>query len=126
MPAVLLQILLVPAAASVVIFATSRRAGRYAGWIAAGSLLYATVLAAIAGLDVARGAVIAEEYLLIAPDVRLGLLADGLSLPTLAIVLLLCTALAFYSIRYVEQRVESLYGSEPDETQTASYARFWQ
>ena len=68
---------------------------------------------------------IVEEYLLIAPGISLGLLADGLSLPTLAVVLLLCTALAFYSIRYVEHRVDVLYKGETLQTRTGYYARFF-
>lgn len=125
MPAVLLQILLMPVLASVVIFATRKATPGLAGWIAAGTLLYTTGLVALAGVEVFRGAVLVEEYLLIAPDVRLGLMADGLSLPTLAVVCLLCTALAFYSIRYVEHRIEVLYHAEPTQTQTAYYARFF-
>lgn len=125
MPAVLLQILLMPVLASVVIFATRKTAARFAGWIAAGTLLYTTGLVAVAGADVVRGTVLVEEYLLIAPAIRLGLMADGLSLPTLAVVCLLCTALAFYSIRYVEHRIEVLYHDQSEATQTAYYAKFF-
>ena len=125
MSTVLLQILLMPALAAAVIFVTRKTIPRRAGWIAAVTLLYTTGLVAWAGMDVVGGAVLEEEYLLIAPDIRLGLLADGLSLPTLAVVCLLCTALAFYSIRYVEHRIEVLYRDEPEETQAAYYARFF-
>lgn len=125
MPAVLLQILVMPALAAAAIFALRRVAPRASGWIAAGTLLYTTGLVAWAGIDVVRGEVLLEEYLLIAPDIRLGLMADGLSLPTLAVVCLLCTALAFYSIRYVEHRIEVLYEAEPEATQAAYYARFF-
>ena len=125
MPAVLLQILLTPVAASVLIFMTRHRVGRRAGWIAAVALLYTTLLAAVASIEVYRGAVLVEEYLLIAPSIRLGLLADGLSVPTLAIVLLLCTALAFYSIRYIEHRVEIIYRDQTERTQLGYYARFF-
>ena len=125
MPFVLLQILMIPVLASAVIFLTRKWAGRAAGWIAAFALLYTTALASSVWFEVLGGAIIVEEYLLIAPDVRLGLLADGLSLPTLAVVLLLCTALAFYSIRYMEHRVEVLYGDDPPQVQTGHYARFF-
>ena len=125
MKALLLQILLMPALAAVLIFATRRRLGHLAGWIAALALVYTTGLSVAAALAVLRGTVLAEEYLLIAPDIRLGLLADGLSLPVLVIVCVLCTALAFYSIRYVEQRVARLYGTESPATRTAYYARFF-
>ena len=109
----------------VAIFAARKRLGRLAGWAAALAMLYTSVLVAVAGIEVYAGRVIFEEYLLIAPDIRLGLLADGLSFPTLAIVVLLCTALAFYSIRYVEHRVELLYHTASDSTQTGHYARFF-
>ncbi len=125
MPAVLLQILVTPVLAAVAIFAARKGLGRLAGWAAAAAMLYTTVLVAVAGIEVYAGRVIFEEYLLIAPDIRLGLLADGLSFPTLAVVVLLCTALAFYSIRYVEHRVELLYHTASDSTQTGHYARFF-
>jgi formate hydrogenlyase subunit 3/multisubunit Na+/H+ antiporter MnhD subunit len=125
MPGILLQILLTPLLASLVIFLTRKWTGRISGWLAAFSLLYATLLALLAGFEVLSGTVITEEYLLIAPNIRLGLLADGLSLPTLAVVLLLCTALAFYSIRYIEHRIEILYGQESLRAQAKHYTRFF-
>lgn len=125
MPAVLLQILLTPALTSVLIFLTRRTIGRRAGWIAAFALLYTTCLVAVAGIEVSSGAVLVEEYLLIAPGIRLGLLADGLSIPTLAVIILLCTALTFYSIRYVEHRVEILYRGESERAQIGYYVRFF-
>ena len=125
MPAVLLQILLTPVFSSVVVFLTRKKAGRLAGWITAFALLYTSLLVVLAGTEVLGGAVLVEEYLIIAPDIRLGLLADGLSFPTLAIVILLCTALAFYSIRYVEHRVKILYPRETDRAQIDHYARFF-
>ena len=125
MPALLLQMVAAPAAAAVVIFFTRRRAGRQAGWIAAASLLYTTALALLAGIDVSRGAVVAEQYLLIAPDIRLGLLADGLSVPVLFVVCVLCAALSVYSIRYIEHRVALLYSAAGAAERTAHCARFF-
>ena len=125
MPAVLLQILLTPALAAMVVFLTRKTIGRFAGWIVAFALLYTTVLVVLVGIEVYEGAVIAEEYLIIAPGIRLGLLADGLSVPTLAIVILLCTTLAFYSIRYIERRVEILYHRESERARIGHYARFF-
>ena len=110
MSVVLLQILLAPLLAAVVIFLTRKTAGRLAGWIAGVALLYTMFLVVLVGFEVYGGEVLVEEYLLIAPGIRLGLLADGLSYPTLAVTVLLCTALAFYSIRYVEHRVEIVQG----------------
>ncbi len=125
MSAILLQILLTPVVAAVVIFVAKKRLGRLSGWVAVLAMLYTTLLVSIAGFEIYAGRVVSEEYLLIAPDIRLGLLADGLSFPTLAIVVLLCTALGFYSIRYVEHRVELLYHTASEQTQIGHYARFF-
>ena len=125
MTAPLLQILLTPVAASAVIFLSRKRAPRLGGWISGLALLYATLLSIVIGFKVHAEAFTAEEYFLIAPDIRMGLLADGLSVPVLTIVLLLCTALAFFSIRYVEQRVAILYRAESPEVQAGYYARFF-
>ena len=125
MPAILLQILLIPALTSLVIFLTRRRIGQVAGWIAALALFYTTCLAVFVTIEVYRGDVVYEEYLVIAPGIGLQLLADGLSAPTLAVILLLCTALAVYSIRYVEHRIEILYHSESTHAQVAYHTRFF-
>ena len=125
MPGLLLQILLAPLAAATVVFLLRRRAGRLGGWVVAVALLYTTCLATYAALQVAQGRVVFEEYLVIAPAIGIGLLADGLSISTLVVVLLLCTALACYSIRYIEHRVEILYDDESPQAQTAYYSRFF-
>ncbi len=125
MPGVLLHILLAPVAAAALIFGLRNRPGHAVGWISSGTLLYTTGLVGWVGRRVMQGQIVAEEYLVIAPAIRLGLQADGLSLPTLAVVLLLCTALSTYSIRYIEHRVEVLYGDLPPEVQTGYYARFF-
>jgi NADH-quinone oxidoreductase subunit M len=125
MPSLLLQILVTPVLASLLIFLTRRTLGRFAGWIAALALTYTTGLVTLVGVEVYGGKMVTAEYLLIAPDIHLGLTADGLSFPTLAVVCLLCTALAFYSIRYVEHRVELLYANESGPIQTSYYARFF-
>ena len=96
-----------------------------AGWIAALALFYTTCLAVLVTVEVYRGDVVFEEYLVIAPGIRLGLLADGLSAPTLAVILLLCTALAVYSIRYVEHRIEILYPSESTHAQVGYHTLFF-
>ena len=125
MSTLLLQILMAPICAAAFIFLTRKKLAHLAGWVAALTLLYTTGLVMAAGAQVYGGSVLYEEYLIIAPDVRLGLLADGLSLPTLGVVILLCTALAFYSIRYVEHRVELLYHAESESVQEGYYARFF-
>ncbi len=124
-PGVLLHILLAPVVSAALNFALRRRSGHTVGWIATGTLLYTTGLVGWVGVAVASGQAVTEEYWVMAPAIQLGLHADGLSLPTLAVVLLLCTALSMYSIRYVDHRVETLYGDRPPEVQTSYYARFF-
>ena len=122
---VLLQILLTPAAASLAVALTRRRRPRAAGWITSLALLYTTGLAGVVTLDVSRGGPVLEDYLVISPGIELQLLADGLSAPTLSIVLLLCAALSFYSIRYVEHRIAVLYAAEDPGARAAHYSRFF-
>lgn len=124
-PHILLQVIVVPVIASTLIFLTRFKMGRKAGWIAAGSLVYTTVLLCIVGLRVYQGTRIYEEYLLIAPGIRLDLSADGLSLPVALIMNMLCMVLAFYSIRYVDHRIEVLYGEGDERTWLSYYSSFF-
>jgi formate hydrogenlyase subunit 3/multisubunit Na+/H+ antiporter MnhD subunit len=124
-PYLLLQIVGVPVLASLFIFLTRNRWGRKAGWIAGGSLVYTTVLLCLAGLKVYEGQKVVEEYLLIAPGIRLGLLADGLSLPVALIMNLLCAVLAFFSIHYVEHRIEMIYGEVNEKIWRSYYSRYF-
>ncbi len=68
MPALLLQILLTPILASVVVFVLRHRIGRFAGWVTSGALLYTTVLVLVAAEAVSRGKVLVEEYRVVAPN----------------------------------------------------------
>ena len=124
-PYLLLQIIGVPVLASLFIFLTRNRWGRKAGWIAGGSLVYTTVLLCLAGLKVYEGQKVVEEYLLISPGIRLGLLADGLSLPVALIMNLLCAVLAFFSIHYVEHRIEIIYGEVNEKRWRSYYSRYF-
>ena len=121
----LLHVLLTPVASALAIAVLGGYARRLAGWLAALALTYTTVLMGLVTIQVSRGQVVVEEYLAISPGIRLRLLADGLSAPILTVILLLCSALAFYSIRYVEHRIDILYYMERDETQAAYYRRFF-
>ncbi|MEW6675991.1 MAG: proton-conducting transporter membrane subunit [Nitrospirota bacterium] len=124
MPYILLQIVGVPAIASIIIFLTRPILGKKAGWMAGISLLYTTSLLCIAGLKVYQGEIIYEKYPL-GPEVSLNLLADGLSLPVALIVNLICVALSFYSIHYVEHRIELIYGEVDKRTWLIYYTRFF-
>ncbi|MBL7195640.1 MAG: NADH-quinone oxidoreductase subunit M [Desulfobacterales bacterium] len=125
-PHILLQIVVVPVVASIIIFLTRSKIGEKAGWIAGITLLYTTALLCITALRVYQGEIIYEEYP-IGPEVSLNLLADGLSLSVALIINLISVALAFYSIHYVEHRVEVIYGEVDKKTKTwlIYYTRFF-
>jgi NADH-quinone oxidoreductase subunit M len=125
MPAILLQIVIVPAIAAILIFALRFRLGYKAGYVAVASLMYTTVLLVLAGIRVWNGEVLTEEYMLVEPAIRLGFLADGLSLPTALVINILCTALGTYSIHYVHHRIEVLYPAVSKRTEHSFYARFF-
>jgi NADH-quinone oxidoreductase subunit M len=124
-PYILLQTLLVPLMASLFILVTRRILGKKARFIPIIALLYTTALLIIVGISVYRGRPILEEYGW-GPNVSFGLLADGLSLPVALLINIICTALSFYSLHYVEHRLEVIYGEEDERTQVAYFTTyFW-
>jgi len=124
-PYVLLQTIVVPAMASIFIFLTRHKLGRKAGWIASITLLYTTALLVIAGIKVYQGEIIYEEYPFVGPDIKFDLLADGLSLPVALIMNMLCTVLSFYSIHYVEHRIEAIYAEVDERKWRSTYTSFF-
>jgi len=124
-PSILLQTIVVPVITALFILLTRRKIGKKAGLIAGIALLYTTVLLCIVGNRVYQGTVISAEYVW-GPYVTFGLLADGLSIPIALIINIICTALAFHSLRYMEQRVDILYGEEDEKTKLSYYTSyFW-
>jgi proton-translocating NADH-quinone oxidoreductase chain M len=123
-PYILLQTIVVPVIASLFILLTRRKIGKKARFIPGITLLYTTALICIATIRVYQGTPIREEYGW-GPYVTFGLLADGLSIPVALIINIICTALAFYSLHYVEHRVEVIYGEEDEKTQLAYFTVFF-
>ncbi len=123
-PYILLQIVLMPAIASIVIILTRYHIGRKAGWITAITLIYTTVLLCIVGLGVSQGELIFEAYPF-GPALNFNLLADGLSVPVALIMNLCCVVLAFYSIHYVDHRIEIIHGEVDERTWLMYYTRFF-
>lgn len=122
---ILLQAVLTPLVGVFFLLVAKNALGRRAGWVAVASLLYSTVVLLGVGVRVWQGEVLRESYMLIAPGMRLGLLADGLSLPTVFVIAVLCTALAFFSIPYMEHRIEILYSDASDPVRWQHYRRFF-
>ncbi len=123
-PYLLLQTIIVPVLGSLFILLTRRKIGERAGWVASITLLYTTVLLCIAGIRIHRGNTLYEAYP-VGPEVRFDLLADGLNLPVALIINLCCVVLAFYSIPYVDHRIEAIHGKLDKKTWLFYYTRFF-
>jgi formate hydrogenlyase subunit 3/multisubunit Na+/H+ antiporter MnhD subunit len=123
-PHLLLQIVGMPAVAAVVILLTRYRLGRRAGWIVAITLIYTSALLVRALISVSQGATPFEPYPL-SPTVNFNLLADGLSIPVALIMNLCCLVLSFYSMHYVDHRIEAIYGKVDEKTWLMYYTRFF-
>ncbi len=123
---VLLQIVFVPALVSLGIYLFRQPLGKRAGWVAILSLVYTTWLLVRIGLRFWQGAPpIHENYLLIAPDITLGLMADGLSLAVGLIANVLCLVLATFSVRYIDHRIEIIYEGVGARREASYYTRFY-
>ncbi|MFP4515408.1 MAG: NuoM family protein [Desulfovibrionales bacterium] len=124
--AVLLQIVFIPALVSLFIFLFRYQLGKKAGWVAALSLVYTTFLLLLAGFRLYQGTPrIYEEYLLIAPNIKLGLLADGLSISVALISNILCLVLSLFSIKYIDHRIELIYEGIEKKREDSYYTRFF-
>ena len=122
---ILLQIVVVPAIASLVILLTRHQLGKNAGWLAGCSLLYTTGLLLLSCIRVYHGEVIVENYPFVSSAITLDLLGDGLSLPVALIINMLCTALAFYAMHYVDHRIEAIYGDVDERSWRNHFTRFY-
>ena len=119
-PHPLLQALAVPLLASLLALLLGRRLGPRTGWLTGPVLAYQTGLLALISLEVWRRGPFAESYAWTpVPSVSIELVADGLSAPVALVTALMCACLAFYSIRYIEYRVEAIYG--PEEARRGHY-----
>ena len=110
---VLLTTLLLPLAASLLALLLGRALGPKTGWlVAAVHLLQAALMSYITAAVWAQGP-LEEHYAWSAwPTVGLDLVADGLSTPTALVMALIGACLAFYSVRYIQYRIQALYGPE--------------
>lgn len=113
----LLQVIVIPIIAAVIIGLTGGKLGKTGGYIACAALTYtSTILVFIYTQVWSSLTPLYEEYAWSEfLKLKFGLLADGLSLPVAFVMNLLCTACAFYSIPYIKHRIEKLYGGESDK-----------
>lgn len=126
-PHILLQTVLVPLLAVLIVGIFGPRVGKKIGWVAVASLIYTTILLLFTGIELFRQASpILEEYTWASfPSITLkfGFLADGLSLPVALVMNLITTACSAYSIRYIEHRLEAL-GEDRNGMYTIYYAAY--
>ncbi len=114
-PFVLLQVIVVPIITSVVCVLLGKRLGKNLGWLAGAALAYTSFLLSYVGYQIwTNGTAIKESYSWsnAAFSINFGLSADGLSLPAALVMNIITAACAVYSIRYMEHRIEDLYGKE--------------
>ncbi|MFH1976809.1 MAG: complex I subunit 5 family protein [Pseudomonadota bacterium] len=121
---ILIQTIFVPITAAVLILFTRSKKGYHAGWITIGALIYTSILLCKTGMNIFEKGPVFEDYV-IGPDVSLNLLADGLSLPIALIINIICLALAFYSLHYVDHRIELIYPHADEKTYALYYKRFF-
>jgi NADH-quinone oxidoreductase subunit M len=93
----LLQILVVPIVFVFIAYYAGTRWGAKAGWFSFIALTYSTILTVLAGL---QGGV--QEFYDWRPIGLFGLNADGLSVPILFTITLLCALMSVYSIPYMK------------------------
>jgi len=126
MPSILVQIIFIPAMVSLIIFLFRYQLGKKSGWLAVFGLAYTTGLLLVALASVSQGNPIKVDYqILVNPDIRFTLLADGLSIAIALICNILCLALSIYSIKYVDHRIELIYAGATHKVQISYYACFF-
>jgi len=125
-PSILVQIIFIPALVALLIFLFRYQLGKNAGWLAVIGLAYTTGLLLVALTSVSQGDPIKVDYqILINPDIRFSLLADGLSIAVALICNILCLVLCIYSIKYVDHRIELIYEGATYKEEVSYYACFF-
>ncbi|MEM2893681.1 MAG: NADH-quinone oxidoreductase subunit M [Candidatus Bathyarchaeia archaeon] len=113
---------LAPAVFMPIVYTAGRKIGRYVGWMALLPLLYSTIFFIIIMPRVAVSPL--SEYFFWLPEIRFGLLLDGLSLPIVLTVALLCTIIIIYSQPYMEHRIHEEYHEENKKAYATYYSLY--
>ncbi len=113
MQPILIQAVFLPIVLSPIAYLLGRRIGIRAGWFAFATLLYSTLLILLAA---SLSSEYIEEYNW-QPIGTFGLKLDGLSIPFAAIIYILSTVLAVYSIPYMSHRIEEEVEEIHDEVE---------
>jgi formate hydrogenlyase subunit 3/multisubunit Na+/H+ antiporter MnhD subunit len=123
-PYALLQVIVIPIITAAICLPLGKKLGKNLGWIAAIALFYTTFLLASVGYDVWTNGAVKETYGWGSAvfTINFNLSADGLSLPVALIMNLVCAACSIYSVRYMEHRIEQLYGKDNKNMYTVYYS----
>lgn len=114
--------LLVPALFMPLVYVAGRRIGSHVGWIALIPLVYSTAFFINILPKVVQ--VPSSEYFIWIPNVRFGLLADGLSLPIVVTVAVLSMIIVVYSIPYMKHKIQGEYKENNKKAYALYYALY--
>jgi len=115
-PYQLLQVIIIPIVTAAILALLGKKVGKNLGWIAFATLLYTTFLLLFTAYETYIGAGLVSEHYNWSTGIlnlQFGFRADGLGLPIALVMSIVCTASAAYSVRYMQRRIEDLYGKEP-------------
>lgn len=104
---------LAPALFMPIVYCIGRKIGKHVGWIAFIPLLYSTVFFINLLPKVTDSPI--SEYFRWLPEVRFGLLVDGLSLPIVLTVAILSVVIVIYSIPYMEHKIYEEHKEKNDK-----------
>jgi len=114
--------ILTPALFVPVVYLIGRRIGKQTSWIALVPLAFSTALFISIMPKVSE--VPLGEYFFWLPEIRFGLLLDGLSLPIVLTVAVISTIIVLYSAPYMEHRVHEEYHEENKRAHATYYALY--
>jgi len=114
--------ILTPALFIPVVYLIGRRIGKQTSWIALVPLAFSTAL--FISIMPKVSMVPLGEYFFWLPEIRFGLLLDGLSLPIVLTVAVISTIIVLYSAPYMEHRVHEEYHEENKRAHATYYALY--
>jgi len=114
--------ILTPALFVPIVYLIGRRIGKQTSWIALVPLAFSTAL--FISIMPKVSAVPLGEYFFWLPEIRFGLLLDGLSLPIVLTVAVISTIIVLYSAPYMEHRVHEEYHEENKRAHATYYALY--
>jgi proton-translocating NADH-quinone oxidoreductase chain M len=126
-PFVLLQVVIVPLITAIICAFLGKSLKKNTGWVAAAGMIYTTMLLISLAIQLWTSSVpVTENYQWgnVIFKLNFGFLADGLSLPVTIAMSIVCTAMAIYSINYMDHRIEVMYGREKPSMFSLYYSLF--